>query len=389
MTPVNEDRRAGERLIGLRGRQRAMVEQLGALVQTETPSEDLQACRAGAGRIREIASLLIDEVPEEVVIEGRTHLRWHWPTDGPTRVLLLGHFDTVWPLGTVDGWPASTQRSVFSGPGCFDMKAGIVQLLHAVSTLEDRSGIEILLTSDEEIGSQSSRALIEAAARRSTATLVFEPSQDGAPKIGRKGAATYQLEIKGRAAHAGLEPEKGANALVAAAMLICDVTSLARIEAGTTVTPTFARAGSASNVIPALARVDLDVRASEGEELDRVDRELRALTTRIPDTQLTVGGGPSRPPMLTRQAARLAALATDAASRLGLRLPAGVVVGGASDGNFTAAVGCPTLDGLGAVGGGAHAAGEWVDIESIPERAAMAAELVESLRSGSSARVLR
>lgn len=361
-----------------------MVEQLAALVSAETPTADLPSCAAGIEVVRQIAAAVIGDPGELVVADGRTHVRWHWPAQASRRpVALIGHADTVWPLGTLTRWPFSIDDAAgtATGPGCFDMKAGIVQLLHAVSVLSDPSGLEILITSDEEVGSPSSRPLIEEIARAAAAALILEPSRGGALKIGRKGTGLYRLDVVGRAAHAGLEPEKGANALVALAEVIGRVGAIARPAAGTTVTPTLAAAGTAANVVPASAHADIDVRVAEPLEADRVDRELRALATTVPGTKLTVSGRPNRPPMPLTASAAPFELAREAAACLGLPALDGVFVGGGSDGNFTSAVGCPTLDGLGAVGGGAHAEGEHVRIDAMPQRAALLAATIERLRS--------
>lgn len=363
-----------------------MTDQLAALVSAETPSADLDACAAGAAAVTEVASAVLAEAGELVHASGRPHLRWRWPDEpGFPPIVLIGHFDTVWPLGTLARWPFSVDAAAgtATGPGCFDMKAGIVQLLHAVAALDSRAGIEILLTSDEEIGSPASRPLVEESARRAAAALILEPSALGNIKTGRKGTGWYQLTVTGRAAHAGLEPEKGANALTALAALIGQAAAVARPDRGTTVTPTMAAAGTAANVVPAQARAELDVRVAEPAEAGRVDADLRALATTVPGTLLTVTGGQNRPPLPPQATASLFALARAAAADAGLRPLTGVEVGGGSDGNFTAAAGCPTLDGLGAVGGGAHAEGEHVLIAAMPERTALLAALIGRIRAAS------
>jgi glutamate carboxypeptidase len=371
-------------LSALRSRRTVLVDQLATLVGAETPSSDIAACTAGAQVVRQIAAAVIGDQGELIRVDGRTHLRWRWPADpGHRPVALIGHVDTVWPAGTLRRWPVSVDQAAGSmtGPGCFDMKAGIIQLLHAVSVLADRSGLEILITTDEEIGSPTSRPLIEELGRASAAALILEPSASGAVKIGRKGTGLYRLDVAGLAAHAGLEPEKGANALVSLAEIIGRVGAVARPDIGTTITPTLAAAGTAANVVPAQAYADLDVRVAEPAEAERVDQDLRALAATVPGTALSVSGGPNRPPLPTAASAALFELARDVADGLGLPALEGVVVGGGSDGNFTAAVGCPTLDGLGAVGGGAHAEGEHVRIDSMAERAAFLAALISRLQA--------
>jgi glutamate carboxypeptidase len=363
-----------------------MVAQLAELVTAESPSADLAACAACAQAVSKVAAATVGSPGEVIEAGGREHLRWRWPArPGQPALVLIGHFDTVWPLGTLARWPFATGAAAgtVTGPGCFDMKAGIVQLLHAVAALPDPAGLEILLTSDEEIGSPTSRPLIEEAARRASAALILEPSARGQVKIARKGTGWYRLSVAGRAAHAGLEPEKGVNALTALAELIGLVGAVARPAAGTTVTPTMAAAGTAANVVPAQAWADIDVRVAEPGEADRVDRELRALAPGLPGATVTVTGGPNRPPLPADASAALFALARRAAHDLGLGPLTAVSVGGGSDGNFTAAVGCPTLDGLGAVGDGAHAEGEHVLTAAMPERAALLAVLIERLRAAS------
>ena len=384
--PVSDHARPDDAslLAELRSRTPVLVDQLAALVGAETPSSDIAACTAGAEVVRQIAAAIIGDPGEVVGAGGRTHLRWRWQADqGRRPVALIGHVDTVWPAGTLRRWPVSVDRAAgtMTGPGCFDMKAGIIQLLHAVSVLADRAGLEILITTDEEVGSPTSRLLIEELGRASAAALILEPSARGAIKIGRKGTGLYRLDVVGLAAHAGLEPEKGANALVSLAEIIGRVGAVARPAVGTTVTPTLAAAGTAANVVPAHAYADLDVRVAEPAEADRVDQELRALAATVPGTTLSVSGGPNRPPLPITASTALFALAREVAAGLGLPPLEGVVVGGGSDGNFTAAVGCPTLDGLGAVGAGAHAEGEHVRIDSMPERAALLAALIFRLQS--------
>jgi glutamate carboxypeptidase len=363
----------------LRGRTAEMVEQVGRLVEAESPSNHLDGLRTCAGVLIELAEQLTGARAERLESDGLTHLRWRFG-DAPT-VLLLGHYDTVWPFRTLDRLPFALRDGVITGPGCFDMKAGLVQGLHAVAVLGTRCPVELLVTADEEVGSASSRALIEAAARGKRAVLVLEPSHDGALKVERKGVAMYQLAFAGRAAHAGLAPETGANALLAMAHAAPMLAALADPSVGTTVTPTVATAGSTSNVVPAAATLTLDVRASSRVEFERVDSAVHGIASAIPDVVVTVSGGVNRPPMPADSARDLFDLATQAASALGLAPMRGVSVGGGSDGNFTAGMGTPTLDGLGAVGGGAHADDEHVVVSAMPERAALVAALITRLKS--------
>jgi glutamate carboxypeptidase len=287
----------------------------------------------------------------------------------------------VWPAGTTAHWPFAVDGDRATGPGVFDMKAGLLQGLHAMASC-GVPGVDLLVTSDEEIGSPSSRALIEREAGRSRAVLVLEPSVEGAPKTARKGVSMYRLLVHGRASHAGLEPEAGVNALVELAAQVGVLTGLADPGCGTTVTPTVASAGTTANTVPAAAQVALDVRAWTAAEQQRVDAALRSLRPTVPGAVLELLGGVNRPPMEAAASAELMGLASRCAADLGLPLPAGRAVGGGSDGNFTAGLGVPTLDGLGAVGDGAHALGEWVSVAALAGRTALVASLVSALLSG-------
>ena len=355
-----------------------MVDLLAALVASESPSSEPDAVAACARLISEAGAQLMGQKAEEVVVDGRTHLRWRFGSS-PTRVALIGHVDTVWPLGTAARWPFSVSEGIATGPGAFDMKAGIVQLLHALATLEDRDGIAVLLTADEEIGSPSSRALIEDTARGAAAALILEPSAGAALKTARKGVSNYQVIARGRASHAGLEPENGVNAAVELAHVVVGLAAIAKPHEGTTVTPTVVHGGTATNVVPAEATVDVDVRAATPDEQARVDAAFRRLTPTVPGAEIEVRGGPNRPPLPTASSADLFRRAQAVAARLGQPALEGVEVGGGSDGNFTAAAGVPTLDGLGAVGGGAHAEGEHVVLSAMPGRVELLAELVRDL----------
>jgi glutamate carboxypeptidase len=367
------------RLAALRGQLDEMVTALRALVEAESPSEDAGALAACADLVATTGADLLGAGPERVEVDGLTHLRWRF--GGPARVLLLCHYDTVWPLGTLASWPWKVDDGVASGPGAFDMKAGLVQGLFALASLDALDGVCLLATADEEVGSTSSRALIESEAAGAAGALVLEPSAGpaGALKVARKGTSTYELEVAGRAAHAGLEPEKGVNALVELAHQVLALEGLARPELGTTVTPTVASAGTTQNTVPAAARLRVDVRAFEPEEQRRVDQDLRRLEPKVPGARLVVHGKPNRPPLPERSSAELFALASKLASDLGLAPLESAAVGGGSDGNLTAGIGVRTLDGLGAVGGNPHALGEHVVLPAMPERSALVAALVEAL----------
>jgi glutamate carboxypeptidase len=353
----------------------AMVETLRELVETESPSTDPASLAASADFLSKFGNEALGAPPVRVVTGEHPVLRWSFGEE--TKVLLLGHFDTVWPLGTVGRWPFTVTGGIASGPGAFDMKAGIVQGIFALASLSERDGVTLLLTSDEELGSHDSRNVIEELGRRAQAVLVLEPGADGALKVGRKGQATYRFDAAGRASHAGLDPEAGANALTEIAHVVLQLDSIA--GGTTTVTPTIASAGTGSTVIPADATLTVDVRATTIAEQERVDAALRAMPAHVPGVRLSCECTTKRPPLERTAAEALFVRARRIASSLGLDDLDGIEVGGASDGNFTAALGTPTLDGLGAVGAGAHAEGEHVVVAKMPERAALVAALVEEL----------
>lgn len=364
----------------LAGQERAMIDALGALVRAESPSSDPAACAACGDVLSDLVADRLGGVrPERLVVEGRTHLRWCF--GGPTQVAVIGHLDTVWPSGTIAEIPFDVTDGLARGPGCFDMKAGLVQAVHALACLDSLEGVTLLVTSDEELGSQTSRALVEETVRGARAALVTEPAVDGALKIARKGVSLYKLLVTGREAHAGLEPEKGANALLALADLLGAVAALAEPSLGTTVTPTVAAAGTARNVVPAEAWAEVDVRAVEPGEQMRVDESIRGLRPWLPGTTLAVEGGPNRPPMPQSIADLLFDRAQRVAVSLGMTALTGQSVGGGSDGNFTAGAGVPTLDGLGAVGDGAHARSEHVVVACMAERAALLSGLIADLQA--------
>jgi glutamate carboxypeptidase len=350
-----------------------MLDSLRRLVETESPSADPAACRACAEVAVDVIGSWLGSPATLLEHRGRAAVRFGEPEP---RVLLIGHLDTVWPIGTLERLPWRVDGDRVRGPGVFDMKAGIIQGIAALAALGCPDGVGMLLTSDEEIGSGTSRDLIEASAARAQAVFVLEPSVEGELKSSRKGTSWYEVEIIGRAAHAGLEPEKGINALVEAAALVTSATTWGDLELATTVTPTTARAGITDNTVPDRAVVGIDARAWSHDEQVRVDDLIRGWQPIHPQAQLSViAGGINRPAMAASE--HLLDLAVAAASSLALGDPGHRAVGGGSDGNFTAAIGAPTLDGLGAVGDGAHADHEWASVEGRRERAALLATLIE------------
>ncbi|MFD9380612.1 M20/M25/M40 family metallo-hydrolase [Streptomyces sp. NPDC059999] len=353
----------------------AMIEDLRKLVEVESPSRDVDALAASA---RAVAALVESRLGgRAVLVESEAGPHVHWSGGGEPQLLVLGHHDTVFPLGTLARRPFTVEDGHATGPGVFDMLGGLVQAVHGLASLDDRSGVEILVTADEEVGSGSSRALIEERALACGAVLVFEGAADGGGlKTGRKGCGTFRVSVTGRASHAGLEPAAGVNALIEASHQVLRIAELGRPDIGPTVTPTVAAAGTLDNVVPAEATVVVDVRVESTAEKERVESAFAALAPHLDGAEISVEGAVGRPPMPVEASAELFALA----QRL---LPGieGSSVGGGSDGNFTAALGVPTLDGLGAVGGGAHADHEYLVIGAMAERANLVAGLVRAIRN--------
>jgi len=351
----------------------AMLDDLRTLVEIESPSLELAALEQSAAALAAMIERHLGGSAQLVESPAGPHV--HWRGGGDPKVLLLGHHDTVFPLGTLAARPFTVADGRATGPGVFDMLAGIVQALHGLATLDDLSTVELLFSADEEVGSGASRELIEERARACGAVLVLEPSADGGTlKTGRKGCGTFDVVVRGRAAHAGLEPERGVNSLVEVAHQVLAINEIGCPELGTTVTPTVAAVGTADNVVPAEGRIKVDVRVESADEKARVESAMAALSPHDPDATIEVSGAVNRPPMPESASATLMPLASAVAPGLG-----GIAVGGGSDGNFTAAIGVPTLDGLGAVGGGAHADHEYVVVDTMPARAALVAGIVDRL----------
>jgi glutamate carboxypeptidase len=345
-----------------------------ALVTCESPSSDPAAIARSAGLVARIGTQRLGVAP----VRHGANLLWRWGNE--PKVLVLGHHDTVWPLGSLAAHPYSVEGGVMRGPGCFDMKAGVAMAFHALAALGPPAGVTLLITGDEEIGSPGSRALIEESAAGCVAALVLEASADGgALKTERKGISMYTVRAHGRAAHAGLEPHRGVNATIELAHQALTVAALADPARGSTVTPTTFTAGTTSNTVPAGGDFAVDVRTAVPEEQDRIDAAMRELRPVLQGATLEVTGGRNRPPLPATASADLFARASRIAAELGHPPLTSAAVGGGSDGNFTAGIGVPTLDGLGAVGGGAHAAGEHVLVDRLPDRTELLTALVRDL----------
>jgi len=354
-----------------------------AIVNIESPSRNASQVAKSAAQLESIIQRVVRR--DSVLVDSDVGPHVLVPARGAARILLLGHHDTVHPMGTLTARPFSNDGKVLRGPGVFDMAAGIVQAIYAMAILEsagvDTSGIEMLWTSDEEVGSSTSRTLIEERAQglgKTGAVLVLEPSADGgALKIARKGTGTFDVRITGRASHAGLEPEKGINALLELAHQVQRISTFGNAELGTTVTPTVASAGTTDNTVPAEAHVLVDARVVVPEEKTRVEKLMSSLVPVVPGASISVTGSLHRPPMHSSMSEELFALAVESQRAVAGESISGVSVGGGSDGNFTAALGIRTLDGLGAVGGGAHGETEHVVVDSIAPRIALLAEIMQ------------
>ena len=351
------------------------------LVRLESPSTDRAALdRVGA----EIARLFVELGARAVTLaqeRSGDHLRIEIGR-GEEQVLVIGHFDTVWPIGQIDTMPVRREDGRLYGPGSYDMKAGIATTLLAARILIETDRlpshrIVMIWTSDEEVGSDTSRAILEAEARRSRAVFVLEPAlAGGGVKTARKGVADFRIEATGISAHAGVEPDKGASAIHELAWQAVQLLALNDPPRGLTVNVGCIVGGTRPNVVAAEASMDVDVRIPTEADAVRVTTAITTLVPRDPRVRLRVSGGVNRPPM--ERTAGVAALYERAARisrQLGRELPEGAT-GGGSDGNFTAALGIPTLDGLGPDGAGAHALHEHVLIDSVPFRAALLAGLL-------------
>lgn len=363
-----------------------LLETIRALVSCESPTSDKAAvdrCGRELQRRLEQIGARVTRLPGSVAGD---HIRAEFVRGSPERqMLLLGHFDTVWDIGQLDAMPLREDNDRLYGPGVFDMKAGIGLAMLAARVLFERGPappcrLVMLWTSDEETGSDTSRTLIEDEARRSAAALVLEPSlPGGAVKTARKGCGNFELIIRGVAAHAGIDPSRGASAVRELARQILRLESLQDPERGVTITVGVVSGGTRPNVVPDHARALIDVRVPSMTEAGRVDAALRRLTPELPGTSLEIHGAIDRPPF-ERSAAvvELYEVARGVAAELGRALGEGAT-GGGSDGNFTAALGIPTLDGLGAVGDGAHARHEHVVIPELSWRAALLAGIISRL----------
>jgi glutamate carboxypeptidase len=356
-------------------------------VECESPSHDKGLVDAFGARVAAEFEKLGGRVESFLQSDAGNVLQVTFPgATGKKPLLLLGHLDTVYAQGTLDRMPCRVAGGKMYGPGVFDMKGGIVMMLLAIAALKNEHGelprpVTVLLNPDEEIGSRSSRKITERVAKKCAAVLVLEPAAGpkGACKTARKGVGDYLLRVTGRSAHAGLDFQKGANAITELAYQLEKIAALTDLKRGTTLNPGIIRGGTRTNVVPDLAEAEFDVRVASRKEAARLDRTIRSLKPRDRRCKLEISGGVNRNPFeRTAEVAALYRHARTIAAELGFDL-AETSVGGGSDGNFTAGVGVPTLDGLGAVGDGAHALHEHVILAEIPRRAALVARLIESI----------
>jgi glutamate carboxypeptidase len=373
-------------LAGARRKERSLLDLSRKLVQAESPSDAKSAVDAcvtlAAAHLKQLGGRIkLHRQPRHGnVLEVRFGPRSTRLENPAKPILLLGHLDTVWPVGTLQSMPCRVRDGRLWGPGTLDMKAGVAMAATAIELLIEarllRREIILLLNGDEEIGSPVSRPITENLARRSSAVYVLEPAQGLAYKTARKGIGDWHIQVKGVAAHAGVDFEKGANALLELARVIETVSGWTDLKRGLTVSVGVAAGGAKSNVVPAHAQADIDVRIPRLADGPRIARKFAALRSADPRCTLAVTGQINRPPMeRSRGTVRLFRHAQLLARELGIELDE-ASTGGGSDGNFTAALGIPTLDGMGAVGEGAHARHESVLIEHLAPRTALLAGML-------------
>ena len=350
------------------------IKDIQRLVECQSPTEDLAACVKVVELAVEISAQVL-EIPAKLITENGRPVFW-WGAEKP-KIVLLCHLDTVWPHNSFNPtWLIDGDNA--KGPGVFDMKAGFIQAMYALKGIAGaQSKVALVATTDEETGSATSKKLIERLAKDADAVLVFESAIDGKVKTGRKGTSMYQISVTGKAAHAGLEPEKGINATTELAKLVLQINDLANPAFGTTVVPTVMQAGTTTNTVPAQAKLDIDIRSFTMAELQRVDTAIKSLTSSVAQVEIT--GGISRPPLEIASTKELYEKLEVVANRLGMPEIGHASVGGASDGNLAAAAGAKVLDGLGAVGVGAHAPTESILLSVVEPRIKLISAFITEL----------
>ena len=369
-------------LAGARRKEPALLQLIQKLVRAESPSDNkagVDACVAVAVDCARALGARI-KLHRQRAFGDVVEARFGPKTRAAKPLLVLGHLDTVWPVGTLKSMPCRIADGSLWGPGTLDMKAGVAMALTALEMLTEAGILEreivLLLNSDEEIGSPVSRPITERLASASDAVFVLEPAQGLACKTARKGTGNWRIEVKGVAAHAGVDFEKGASALRELARVIETVSNWTDLKRGLTVSAGLAGGGSKTNVIPAEAWVEVDVRIARKADGPRIARKFATLKAGDRRCSLVITGGINRPPMeRTRGTVALYHRARTLAAELGFELEE-AATGGASDGNFTSALGIPTLDGMGAVGEGAHAHHESIVLEHLARRTALLAAML-------------
>src|ERR1700756_715910 len=385
-TTKQSDALWADRLPYFESRSEALVQTIREFVGVESPSDN----KLAGDRMGAILTSKFETLGGRTTVHRAEDYADNIQIDFPGKaelkpVLLLGHFDTVYPLGTLAKMPCHVTNGHLHGPGVLDMKSGIALTFYAIEALKAWHGtlprpITVFLVSDEEVGSRSSRRITEGLAKKSAAVLVLEPAAGlrGAVKTARKGVGEYTLRVEGVAAHAGLDPGKGHSAIVELARQITSISKLNDLKQGISVNPGVIRGGTRTNVVAAEAVVEIDVRIKTANQAKSLDRKMRGLKPFDKRCKLSVEGGINRLPMeRTAGVAALYKKAQSISKQLDWKLEE-AAVGGGSDGNFTAGMGIPTLDGLGGVGGGAHAVHEYIVISELPRRALLLAGMIES-----------
>jgi glutamate carboxypeptidase len=366
-----------------------MLDVLKRMVEFESPSDD----KAAVDHLGEYLAEQFESLGGKVTFFPQetcgAHLKVDFPGDGGKPVLLLGHFDTVWPLGTLKTMPFRVENGRAFGPGVYDMKAGITMMIFALRALRTAGRAEsslsrpvtVLLDTDEEVGSTTGRPVVEATAKDCEAVLVLEPSQSlkGQLKTARKGVGDYTIRVRGRASHAGVDFEKGHSAVIELSRQVLEIAKFTDVARGITVNPGVIQGGTRTNVVAAEAVAEVDIRIARAADAAELERKFTSLRPVDPNCTVEISGGLNRPPMeRTEGTVRLFRLAQEQAKLMGMTLDE-ASTGGGSDGNFTSGLGIPTLDGLGAVGEGAHASNESIILEELPRRAALLAALIRSV----------
>ena len=396
--PTHSSVEAQHRLAYFSERRDEIVSTIRELVEIESPSDNKAAVDRIAEAVAHKFSQLDGELRVHPAKDFGNHLQIDFDFAGKSvgksaakPVLLLGHYDTVYPMGTLATMPCRVVDNKLTGPGVLDMKSGIALMLHALAALQEWHGkdrdrrlprpVTVLLVSDEEVGSESSRMITESLAKKAAAVLVLEPSygRQGAVKTARKGVGEYLVKVTGKASHAGLDFQKGVNAILELARQIEKISGFSDLKKGLTVNVGIVGGGSRTNVVPAEATAQIDVRIARMKDAAGIDKKMHSLRPFNRKCKIEITGGINRPPMeRTAGVAALYAQAVAIARELGWKLGE-AAVGGGSDGNFTAGLGIPTLDGLGGVGDGAHATHEHILISELPRRAALIAGLIEAV----------